>query len=290
MSMLHHALYHTQNGSLDAPKTNAAFHLIDRHLDLGKGDDICHLAYLKGNSIHKTFHTFKSKVVHYSQVLMLIGVKAGDKILVYVDDSLLFQQALLAVIRLGAVAVIVDQPSSDIEEISETEQVKVLITTYRLRKTVDVSKMSGLEQQLCVEHMNQLAHERAALDVTWVSPNMPMVILYYKQERYLYQHKHITLIERLADQHLIQSDETVLLPDVAHVHPLFYWLSWIKGAAIFTSPITINSVKKLAGYVALIGQDCFNQVIKADSELEALAFNKEAIYQSLYEIGDTDGD
>lgn len=290
MSMLHHTLLNMPNDDGDAPKTNAVFHLIDRHMDLGKSEDVCHLAFLKGKITQTTFQTFKSQIVQYSHVLKLNGVKEGDKVLVYIDESFLFQQALLSVIRLGAVAVIVDQPSSDIEKISETEQVKVLITNYRLRKTIDVHRMNRLEQQICVEHMNQLTHNHEVPDVTWVRPNMPMAIVYYKKRRYVYRHGHVTFIEHLADQQLIQSDETVLLPDISHVHPLFYWLSWVKGAAVFSSPVTVTSVKKLVGYVALIGEACFNQVIKADSELEALAFNKEAIYQRLYEIGGTDCD
>ena len=263
------------------PKTNAVFHLIDHHLELGHESVYC----LIESSHSLTFGDFHLAINHYSAILKLNGVIQKDKVLVLLEPGTLCQQVLLAILRLGAIAIICNHESSSVTNVSEKEQVKIIVTDYSLRGLIDVNQLPALQQVLLTEHMNQLPQTKETIDVTWVAANQPAVKLYHKDRWLCYRHGHVSSIAELADIYLIQTEETILVPALIHTHPLFYWLAWVKCAGVYVGPVEAKTVEQLKGFVALMDEATFEATIKADSELEVLGFDQQKLMNALDRCG-----
>ncbi|MGM0523612.1 MAG: AMP-binding protein [Bacillota bacterium] len=263
------------------PKTNAVFHLIDHHLELGHEDVYCLIDSSQGSQV-LTFGDFYVAINHYSAILKLNGVDQKDKVLILLEPGTLFQQVLLAVVRLGAIAVVCDLEKSTVTDVSEKEQVKIIVTNYNLRAFIDVNQLSALQQVVLTEHMNQLPQTTDTINVTWVEASQPVVKIYHKDACLCYRHGHVSYVADMAEAYLIQTEETVLVPAFTHTHPLFYWLAWVKCAGVYIGPVEAKTVEQLKGFVALIDEGTFEDAIKANCELEVLGFDQQKLVDLLY--------
>lgn len=260
----------------DAPKTNAVFHLMDQHVELGHGFVPC-LIESEPVSQSMSFGDFQAAVNNYSRIFRDNGIHKDDKVLVLLKTGKLFHQTLLAIIRLGAIAVVCDHETACVTQIAEKEQIKIIVTDYTLRRLIEVNRLTTLQQVMFTEHMNQLTQTNHALDVVWVKASQPMVIIYDGEDHLCYCHGHIECFVKLSDDYLIQTEETVLVPALTYTHPLFYWLAWIQRAGVYIGLIHAKTVEHLVGFVALIDEDTFGCLVKADCELEALAFDQQKL-------------
>jgi acyl-CoA synthetase (AMP-forming)/AMP-acid ligase II len=263
------------------PKTNAVFHLIDHHLELGNEDVYC----LIDSSQVLTFGDFHVAINHYSAILKQNGVDQKDKVLILLEPGTLFQQVLLAIVRLGAIAVVCDHEKHTVTAVSEKEQVKIIVTHYKLRAFIDVNQLPALQQVLLTEHVNQLPQTTDTIDVSWVEASQPVVKIYHKDEILCYRHGHVTLLADIAETYLIQTEETILVPAFTYTHPLFYWLAWVKCAGVYLGPVEAKTVEQLKGFVALMDEDVFNHSVKADCELEVLGFDQQQLTDALNACG-----
>lgn len=266
------------------PKTNAVFHLIDHHIELGEG----HVTALinRNNGLEElSFNMFLSVISHFSTLLKQHGVTEGDKVLVLLTSNKQSAYLLLAIIRLGAVAVLSEEKKERLTEALHVEKVKYVVTDFTSRHLIDVKKSIELQQILLLEHMNQLPKTKTNTPVTWVKATQPMLIYYSESTRQCYCHGHIRQLIALADKHLIQTEETVLVSTGSPKHPLCCWLAWVKGANSIIEPVSTSLSNKLDIWIVLIDEKGFQQVIASDSEMEALLFNQTDIVNDLLYIG-----
>ncbi|KAK3232583.1 hypothetical protein CYMTET_57087 [Cymbomonas tetramitiformis] len=86
-------------------KTNIAYNCLDRHVENGKGDDIAF--YWEGNAIGEdstlTFSQLKDEVCKTANYLKSVGVKKGDRVIIYMPMLNELPIAMLACARLGAI-------------------------------------------------------------------------------------------------------------------------------------------------------------------------------------------
>ncbi len=267
-----------------APKTNAVFHLIDHHLELGHEDVYCLIE--SGRESHMlTFRDFHLAINHYSTILKLNGVSCEDNVLVLLESSKRFQQVLLAIVRLGAIAVVCDLEKKAVTATSKKEQVKIIVTDYGLRDLIEVNQLATLQQVVLTEHMDQLPPTKDVVDVTWVEASQPVVKMYHNDKPLCYQHGHVSDVADMAETYLIQTEETVLVPAFTYTHPLFYWLAWVKCAGVYIGPVGAKTVEQLKGFVALMDEDTFEHTVKADCELEVLGFDQQKLIDLLHAYG-----
>ncbi|PWU69250.1 acetate--CoA ligase [Gracilibacillus dipsosauri] len=85
-------------------KINAAYETIDRHVEEGFGNKIA-IHYINGTERKSyTFKEIKDKTDHYARILKEKGVKRGDRVFVFLPKTAECYIAILAVIKVGAIA------------------------------------------------------------------------------------------------------------------------------------------------------------------------------------------
>lgn len=158
---------------------NLTFHAIDRHIEEGYGEKPA-LHYVKDNqTITKTFHEVKFEIDRYVEVLRTEGVKQGDRVFVFLPKEPACYIAILAVIRIGAIA-------CPLFEGFMTEAIhariidasgQVLITNKALAKRIHLNQLPSLQLTIYTEEV-----ETRVLTgdnyVEWVTPETPMLIHY----------------------------------------------------------------------------------------------------------------
>lgn len=162
-------------------KVNAAYEAIDRHVDEGFGDKIA-LHYVNGDERETlTFKEVKDKTDHYAQVLLDHGVKKGDRVFVFLPKNPACYIAILAIIKIGAIAgplfeaFMEDAIKDRINDCKGT----VLITDNELVKRVSQKDIPTLEKVLFVDGIESTPFDRTRGDlVEWVDLEDGLIIHY----------------------------------------------------------------------------------------------------------------
>mmetsp|Transcript_38481 Transcript_38481/g.46447 ORF Transcript_38481/g.46447 Transcript_38481/m.46447 type:complete len:744 (+) Transcript_38481:91-2322(+) len=86
-------------------KTNVAYNCLDRHIEAGKGDQVAF--YWEGNDVGEqstlTFSQLKDEVCKTANYLRSLGVKKGDRVIIYLPMLTELPIAMLACARIGAI-------------------------------------------------------------------------------------------------------------------------------------------------------------------------------------------
>lgn len=162
-------------------KVNAAYETIDRHVDEGFGDKIA-LHYVNGDERKTlTFKEVKDKTDHYAQVLLDYGVKKGDRVFVFLPKNPECYIAILAIIKIGAIAgplfeaFMEDAIKDRINDCKGT----ILITDNELVKRVPQKDIPTLEKILFVDGIESTPFDQTRGDlVEWVDPEDGLIIHY----------------------------------------------------------------------------------------------------------------
>ncbi|WP_277679438.1 acetate--CoA ligase [Gracilibacillus dipsosauri] len=138
-------------------KINAAYETIDRHVEEGFGNKIA-IHYINGTERKSyTFKEIKDKTDHYARILKEKGVKRGDRVFVFLPKTAECYIAILAVIKVGAIA-------GPLFEAFMEEAVKdrmndcggtVLITDQQLVGRVPQKEIPSLHTILIVEDLEK---------------------------------------------------------------------------------------------------------------------------------------
>ncbi|MBM7571055.1 acetate--CoA ligase [Aquibacillus albus] len=162
-------------------KLNAAYETIDRHVDEGFGDKIA-LYYVNGDEQRElTFREVKEKTDHYARILKENGVVKGDRVFVFLPKTPECYIAILAVIKIGAIAgplfeaFMEDAVKDRINDCKGT----VLITDKELVQRVPQSDIPSLETILLAEDIENIPYEASENSfVEWVDENDGLIIHY----------------------------------------------------------------------------------------------------------------
>ena len=155
-------------------KLNVAYNCVDRHVEAGNGDRVAiHWeGEPLGDSRSITYAELKDEVCRAANTLSALGVKAGDRVAIYMPMVPEAVVAMLACARLGAMHSVVfgGYSASALRARIEDAEAKVVITTdgqYRRGSAVSLKDAvdESIEGQDCVKHV--LVVRRTGIDVNW---------------------------------------------------------------------------------------------------------------------------
>ena len=155
-------------------KLNVAYNCVDRHVEAGNGDRIAiHWeGEPVGDSRSITYAELKDEVCQAANALTDLGVKAGDRVAIYMPMIPEAVVAMLACARLGAMHSVVfgGFSASALRARVNDAQAKLVITTdgqYRRGTAVSLKEAvdEAVEGQDCVT--NVLVVRRTGMDVKW---------------------------------------------------------------------------------------------------------------------------
>lgn len=162
-------------------KVNAAYEAIDKHVEEGHGDKIA-LHYVNGDERQTyTFKEVKEKTDLYARVLINQGVKKGDRVFVFLPKTPECYIAILAVIKIGAIAGPLFEAfmQDAVKERMNDCEGTVLITDKEMVNRVPQEEIPSLETILFVEEIEDLPVNSANEDVLeWVDPEDGLIIHY----------------------------------------------------------------------------------------------------------------
>lgn len=153
---------------------NAAYNCVDRHVELGYGDKVAlHFVGEPGDTRTITYEDLKIEVCRAANVLTDLGVRAGDRVAIYMPMIPEAVVAMLACARIGAPHTVVfggfsaDALSSRIEDCDA----KVVVTADGgFRRGAASSLKPAVDQALltCPRVTSVLVVRRTGQDVGWV--------------------------------------------------------------------------------------------------------------------------
>ena len=155
-------------------KLNVAYNCVDRHVEAGNGDRVAiHWeGEPVGDSRSITYAELKDEVCRAANTLTDLGVKAGDRVAIYMPMIPEAVVAMLACARLGAMHSVVfgGFSASALRARVNDAQAKLVITTdgqYRRGTAVSLKEAvdEAVEGQDCVT--NVLVVRRTGMDVKW---------------------------------------------------------------------------------------------------------------------------
>jgi acetyl-CoA synthetase len=155
-------------------KLNVAYNCVDRHVEAGNGDRVAiHWeGEPLGDSRTLTYSDLLADVSKAANALTDLGLKAGDRVAIYMPMVPEAIVAMLACARLGVMhsVVFAGFSASALRARIEDAQAKLLITTdgqYRRGSAVSLKEAAdeAVNGQECVEHI--LVVRRTGIDVGW---------------------------------------------------------------------------------------------------------------------------
>ena len=155
-------------------KLNVAYNCVDRHVEAGNGDRVAiHWeGEPLGDSRTLTYSELLAEVSKAANALTDLGLKAGDRVAIYMPMVPEAIVAMLACARLGVMhsVVFAGFSASALRARIEDAQAKLLITTdgqYRRGSAVSLKEAAdeAVNGQECVEHV--LVVRRTGIDVGW---------------------------------------------------------------------------------------------------------------------------
>ena len=155
-------------------KLNVAYNCVDRHVEAGNGDRVAiHWeGEPVGDSRSITYAELKDEVCRAANTLTSLGVKAGDRVAIYMPMVPEAVVAMLACARLGAMHSVVfgGYSASALRARIEDAEAKVVITTDgQFRRGSAVSLKDAVDESIdgqdCVK--NVLVVRRTGIDVNW---------------------------------------------------------------------------------------------------------------------------
>jgi acetyl-CoA synthetase len=155
-------------------KLNVAYNCVDRHVEAGNGDRVAiHWeGEPVGDSRTLTYSDLLEQVCKAANALTDLGVKAGDRIAIYMPMVPEAIVAMLACARLGALhsVVFAGFSATALKARIEDAEAKLVITTdgqYRRGKAVSLKESvdEAVDGQASVEHV--LVVRRTGIDVPW---------------------------------------------------------------------------------------------------------------------------
>ena len=155
-------------------KLNVAYNCVDRHVEAGNGDRVAiHWeGEPLGDSRSITYAELKDEVCRAANTLTSLGVKAGDRVAIYMPMVPEAVVAMLACARLGAMHSVVfgGYSASALRARIEDAEAKVVITTDgQFRRGSAVSLKDAVDESIdgqdCVK--NVLVVRRTGIDVNW---------------------------------------------------------------------------------------------------------------------------
>ncbi len=163
-------------------KINAAYETIDRHVDEGYGDKIA-LHYINDDEKRSyTFKEVKDQTDHYARILRENGVTKGDRVFVFLPKTPECYVAILAVIKVGAIAgplfeAFMEEAVRD--RINDCDGT-LLITDQELVKRVPKDDIPSLEKILFVEDIEKESLQPVDGDeyIEWVDWENGLIIHY----------------------------------------------------------------------------------------------------------------
>ena len=155
-------------------KLNVAYNCVDRHVEAGNGDRVA--IHWEGEPVGDartiTYAELKDEVCRAANTLTGLGVKAGDRVAIYMPMIPEAVVAMLACARLGAMHSVVfgGFSASALRARVNDAQAKLVITTdgqYRRGTAVSLKEAvdEAVESQDCVT--NVLVVRRTGIDVKW---------------------------------------------------------------------------------------------------------------------------
>lgn len=156
---------------------NISYNCLDRHVEAGNGDRIAlHFEGEPGDTRTITYAKLTDEVKRAANVLTKLGIKAGDRVAIYMPMIPEAIVAMLAVVRIGAVHSVVfgGFSSESLSTRIEDAQAKLVITAdggFRkgkataLKPAVDLA----LEGGRCASVQNVLVVKRTNQEVSWTA-------------------------------------------------------------------------------------------------------------------------
>jgi acetyl-CoA synthetase len=157
-------------------RLNVAYNCVDRHVEAGQGERVA--IHWEGEPVGDsrtiTYAELLTEVSKAANALTGLGLKAGDRVAIYmpmVPEAII---AMLACARLGVLhsVVFAGFSATALKARIEDAQAKLLITTdgqYRRGKAVSLKEGAdeAVEGQACIEHV--LVVRRTGIDVPWTT-------------------------------------------------------------------------------------------------------------------------
>lgn len=164
----------------DTDKLNASYEAIDRHVDEGYGEKTA-LYYVEDGTefTSLTFSEVQNEIKKYAGVLREHGAGKGDRVYVFLPKNIACYVAILATIRIGAVAVPLFEGfygDAVHDRINDSEG-KLLVTDEDLGERVDLEKVSSIETVLYQKDIEK-AETKGDDSIEWVTPEEGMLIHY----------------------------------------------------------------------------------------------------------------
>ncbi|MDG3009387.1 acetate--CoA ligase [Rhodococcus sp. D2-41] len=160
-------------------KLNVAYNCVDRHVEAGHGDQVAiHWVGEPGDSRDITYAQLKDEVCRAANTLTALGLKAGDRVAIYMPMVPEAIVSMLACARLGIThsVVFAGFSAAALRSRVDDAEAKLVITTdgqWRrgqaapLKFAVDEALGSGADRAPSVEHV--LVVRRTGLDVEWTT-------------------------------------------------------------------------------------------------------------------------
>jgi acetyl-CoA synthetase len=155
-------------------KLNVAYNCVDRHVEAGNGDRVA--IHWEGEPVGDartlTYSDLLEQVCKAANALTDLGIKAGDRVAIYMPMVPEAIVAMLACARLGALhsVVFAGFSATALKARIEDAEAKLVITTdgqYRRGKAVSLKESAdeAVDGQASVEHV--LVVRRTGIDVPW---------------------------------------------------------------------------------------------------------------------------
>ena len=164
-------------------KTNTCYNALDYHIDNGSGDRIA-LIYdspITGNKSKSTYSQLKEKVSKFAGSLDNLGIKKGDRVIIYMPMIPEAVIAMLACGRIGAIHSVVfgGFASNELASRIDDSKAKLLITAscgFEPGKTVEYRPLVDgalklakhkIEKVIFYQRTNNEVKLNAPLEITW---------------------------------------------------------------------------------------------------------------------------
>jgi len=165
---------------------NIAYTCVDRHVRAGKGERTALLWDNGSNRKSYTFNDLSDLTNRFANGLKKLGVRRGERVVLFLPSSPEFHISLLGVVKAGAIAVPLHSKIMDdaVQEFLLDSEPVAVITTATLRPRINHSNMAFIRRLIVVDGdgdddwQTVINNSSAEPATEWMQREDPMLLLY----------------------------------------------------------------------------------------------------------------
>lgn len=166
---------------------NIAHACIDRHVVAGKGN---HVALICDSAAGRDFYTYQDLQIltnKFANALRQLGIKKGERVVLFLPAGLEFHVSLLGVVKIGAIAVPLHckYMGDSVTGFLQDSEPALVITTSSLRQRVNDKTVPSIRKVISVDSGNDKSNWHSLLSpaadspsTEWMKREDPMLLLY----------------------------------------------------------------------------------------------------------------